>query len=145
MNFKGDKTLPKLFIPFLAILGIILGEIIPVAMEPDPSAAGAKVSIFANWFNFIATVTVYCLLGWLFWWLYKKYHWLIIAGIAAILGAIMEFTFMRPQEANGPNVVENPLSALLFFVIIWPILMLIPYGIFQLLRKLIFKNKQEIG
>ncbi len=118
MNYKGDKTLPKTFIPFLVLMGIVLGEIIPVAIEPDPSAPGAKISIFSDWMNFTATVAVYLLLGWLFWWLYRRYHWVIIVVIAAVLGAIMEFSFMRPEEANGPNVVENPWGALLFFVII---------------------------
>lgn len=133
--------MPKLFIPFLALMGIILGEVIPLLLEPDPNAPGAKVSMFSDWMNFIATVTVYSLLGWLFWWLYRRFHWLIVAGIAAVLGAAMEFSFMRLQEARGPNVVEDPWGALLFFIVVWPILMVLPHDLFQLIKRLIEKAR----
>jgi len=132
---KGNPTLSKWFIFFLFLWAIFVGEILPVwiqALEGTPSdAPGAKESMFSGLDMFVPTMIIYTILALLFWWLYRKLHWLIIILLAALLGVIMEFSFMRPQEAGGPNVVENPLGALIFFVIIWPILLGLPYGIFQ--------------
>ena len=55
----------------------------------------------------------------------------------------MEFSFMKPQEAGGPNVAENPLGAVIFFVIIWPILLGLPYGIFQGSTRLLKKAPNQ--
>lgn len=128
-------------------MAVFVGEILPVwiqTLEGTPSnAPGAKKSMFASLGMFVPTAIIYAVLALLFWWLYRKLHWLIIITFAALLGVIMEFSFMRPQEAGGPNVVENPLGALIFFIIIWPILLGLPYGIFQGSTRLLKKAPNQ--
>lgn len=139
MRWHGDPTLPRIFIPFLAGLAIFIGEIFPVWLERltgiGPDAPGTKASLFAGLDMFIPTVILYLVLGTIFWWLYRRWHWLVVAVIAALLGTSLEFVVFKPEEAGGPNVANDPAGALLFFLIIWPVLLVLPYGLYQLIRR----------
>lgn len=140
MNWRGNNKITKWFVAVVFFWGIIVGEILPVSLqELEQGHPGAKQALFADGRNVLPVFIIYFVLGWLFWLLYKKLHWLVVAILAAILGIIMEFSFMRPQEARGPNVVENPLGAILFFVIIWPILLATPYLIYKIYQKITLK------
>ena len=147
MKLQGNKNLSKWFMVFMFMVAIFLGEILPVWLQglegTSANDPGAKQSMFASWSMFIPTVVIYGLLAVLFWWLYRRLHWLYVILIAAALGVLMEFTFMRPEETSGPNVVENPWGALVFFIIIWPLLVVVPYGIFNLGQKLLLKVRNK--
>ncbi|MBI2588101.1 hypothetical protein HYW31_00070 [Candidatus Berkelbacteria bacterium] len=138
-SLRGNPNLSKWFILFLFLWAVFVGEILPVWMEKLEGTAGqpgAKESMFSGLRMFIPTVIIYSILGLFFWWLFRKLHWLIIVFIAIILGVAMEFLLFKPQETSGPNVAENPLGALIFFIIIWPILLVLPYLIFRGLSRL---------
>lgn len=144
MKLSANKNLTKWYILFMFLLSMFLGEILPVWLQELPqNDPGAKKSMFTSWDMFIPTMIIYALLSLLFWWLYRKLHWLYIGLIAAVLGVIMEFTFMRPEESGGPNVVEDPWGALLFFIVIWPILILAPYALFNLGKLMIIKMRKK--
>ncbi|MBI3103303.1 hypothetical protein HYZ05_00005 [Candidatus Daviesbacteria bacterium] len=141
MTWKGNSNLSKLFIPFIFLWGLLFGEILPVCIEnnlncfPNTTAPGGKESMFSSLSMFIPTIVVYSILATLFWFLYKKLNWKIVAIIAIVLGQAMEFFLFKPQEGNGVNVVTNPTGSFLFFLIIWPILLVLPYFIFHLFYK----------
>jgi hypothetical protein len=138
MNWKGDSSLSKWFALVVFFWGLIVGEILPVSIQGmEQGHPGAKQALFADLGNALATLIVYFLLGWIFWFLYRRFHWLLVVIFGALLGAVMEFSFMRPQEEIGPNVVEDPLEALLFFLVIWPILLGTPYALYKIYRKLV--------
>lgn len=135
MFFRQKQHVSKWFILLLFGWAVFVGEILPVwiqTFEGIPSGApGAKESMFASWDMFIPTVILYTLLSILFWFLYSKLHWLIVLIGAAVFGTVLEFALFRPQETSGPDVVTDPLGALFFFVIIWPILLGVPYGLYR--------------
>ncbi|MBI2010756.1 MAG: hypothetical protein HYS89_00755 [Candidatus Colwellbacteria bacterium] len=137
MRWSGNRDLSKWFIPFMALWGIFFGEFLPVCLEnsfncfPKTTPPGAKESMFSGLDMFIPTVVIYFILATVFWWLYRKLDWKIVFVIAIVVGQVLEFAFFRPQEGDGVNVVDNPLYSFLFFLIIWPILLVAPYGIFQ--------------
>lgn len=120
---------------FLFGWAVFIGEIVPVWIQTlegiAPGDPGAKESMFASWDMFIPTVILYSLLAIVFWYLYRRLYWIWVLVLAASLGTVLEFFVFRPQESQGPNVAEDPVGALLFFLIIWPILLGVPYGLFQ--------------
>lgn len=139
MNWRGNEDLSKWFIPFLFGWALLIGEILPVCFEqkdcfPEATPPGAKESMFSSLDMLIPTIILYALLSTLFWFLFRKLNWKVIVIIAATLGAAMEFSIFKPQE-EGLNVIENPAGALLFFIIIWPILLVLPYAIFTALTR----------
>lgn len=135
MQLTGDKKLSKWFILVLFVWAVFVGEIVPVWIQTlegvSADEAGAKESMFESWDMFIPTVVLYILIAVVFWFLYRRLYWLWVLFLAAALGAVLEFALFRPQETSGPDVVQDPLGALLFFVIIWPILLGVPYALFQ--------------
>lgn len=135
MRFVGDKKLSKWFILVLFGWAVFVGEIVPVWVQTmegvSADEVGAKESMFASWDMFIPTVVLYTLIAVVFLFLYRRLHWLWVLLLAATLGTILEFALFRPQETSGPDVVQNPLGALFFFIIIWPILLGVPYALFR--------------
>ncbi len=87
--------------------------------------------MFSSLSMFIPTTVIYLILATIFWFLYKKYSWKIVAVVAIVLGQIMEFFLFKPQEGDGVNVVSDPVGSFLFFLIIWPVLLVLPYFIFR--------------
>jgi hypothetical protein len=83
---------------------------------------------------FVPITIVYALLAVLFYFLYSKFNRYVVFGIAPVLGLIMEFTFMRPQE-NDINVVTNPFYSAIFFIVIWPIILIPPYFITKFISR----------
>lgn len=139
MQLGGNKKLSKWFMPFLMVWALLIGEILPVCLEnrdcfPQSTPVGGKESMFSGPDMFIPTLMLYGLLSVIFWLLFRAFRWTILIMVAAILGAAMEFLVFKPQE-TGVNVVDNPIGSLVFFVIIWPVLLIAPYGIFQFLAK----------
>ena len=135
LKIHGDQHLSKWFILLLFLWALFVGEIFPVWMQAiegvSSDAPGAKESMFSSWSMFIPTVIIYTLLSIMFWWLFRKLHWLVVAIIAMTIGTAMEFLLFKPQEASGPNVSEDPLGSLIFFLVIWPILLVVPYWLFR--------------
>ena len=146
-KIHGNQHLSKWFILLLFLWALFVGEIFPVWMQSiegiSSDTPGVKESMFSSLSMFIPTVIIYTLLSIIFWWFFRKLHWLIVAIIAMILGTAMEFFIFKPQEISGPNLSEDPLCSLIFFLIIWPILLVVPYWLFQAGRwfKIRFLNK----
>ncbi len=150
MQWKAAKPLSKWFILFMAIWAILIGEILPVCLEnydcfPDEIAVGGKESMFSGFGTFTSTIIVYLILGIIFWFLFNKLDWKIVIVISIISGQLLEFLVFRPQEATEINVVENPISAFLFFLVIWPILLGPPYFIFNWFFKKRPKKKNSFN
>jgi hypothetical protein len=128
-NWRGNRRLSPLFIPFLALVGIILGEVIPACSNPGGcfvEPPNGKHSLFVDYL-FIPITGVYLTLGVFFWFLYRRLNWVIVAVIATALGEAMEFVLFRPQENPGINVVDEPLRAFVSLLFVWPILLVAPY------------------
>ena len=131
-NLAGKKDLSFTFVMFLVGWGVLFGEVVPVWLQEAPQGSpGAKESMFASLEMLIPTVIVYVLLALLFWWLFRKAHWVIVICVAAFIGVGMEFLLFRPEEVAGPHVTEDPFAALLLFVIIWPLLLLLPFCVYN--------------
>lgn len=138
MTWRGDQKLSRTFILILLSIAIFIGDIFPVWVDrlegKNAGTPGVKESMFANPSMFFGTFFFYSLLAVFFWWLYRKLHWLIMFILAVVIGTAMDFLVFKPHETGGPNVAENP-PGVVFFAIVWPILLVAPYGIFQLLSK----------
>lgn len=130
-NLTGKRDLSSVFVVFLFGWGVFFGEILPVWTQPVPAgASGAKESMFASTEMLIPTVVVYTVLATLFWWLFRRVHWLIVLFAAILLGIGMEFLLFRPEETAGPNVTDDPLAALVFFIVVWPLLLVLPFCVY---------------
>jgi len=141
VKLNGDKNIPKWFIFFIALWAILVGEIIPVCLEnlncfPAKVPPGGKESMFSGPGMLFGTVVFYLALSTSVRLLFKWLNWKIVSVLAILIGIILEFVFFRPQESGGPNVEKDPLGSIIFFAIIWPVLLVAPYGLYKLyLRK----------
>jgi len=134
---RGDKTLPLTFIPFLMLASVFSGEVMPVVIAIFGGVFGtygAKEPIIKSWPDFGLILVIYTVLGSLFWFLYRFLSWRIVALFAFVLAFILErWVYWHPEGEVG---VSNAISfgTILQLVIIYFLVLVLPYLIFQKIR-----------
>lgn len=147
-KLAGDTNLSWWFALYYFVVALFLGEILPVWIQSfggvDSHTSGAKSAMFENWQADLPKILTYAVIAVAMYYLFKKLYWLYVGLIGVAIGLLVEFLIARPQEANGPNVVANPIGSIPSLVVVWFILILAPYAIFKLciwFKKIILKKK----
>lgn len=119
MNIMNkDRSLAQKYI-LIAFLWALSAEVFPTF--------GAEGR---TWLSFASIIPVLLIVTSIFYFLYRYFNkWLVIMT-GAILGIIMEFSFMRPTDLPFGNVNDQKFLAGVFFFIAWSIIIGAPYFIF---------------
>jgi len=137
MIWRGDKTLPLTFIPFLMLGSVFIGEVMPVVIGIFGGVFGtygAKEPIIKSWPDFGLILVIYTVLGSIFWFLYRFLSWRIVALFAFVLAFVLErWVYWHPEGEVG---VSNTISfgTILQLVIVYFLVLVLPYLIFQKIR-----------
>ena len=138
MNWRGDKTLPWTFIPFLMLTAVFIGEVLPVVIGIFGgvfATYGAKEPIIKSWPDFGVVLIIYTVLGFFFWLLYHYISWRIVALFAFVLAFSLEkWLYGHPEGEIG---VTNTISfgTIIQFVVVYFLVLVLPYLIFQGIRR----------
>jgi len=138
MTWRGDKTLPWTFIPFLMLTAVFVGEVLPVVIGIFGGmfgAYGAKEPIIKTWPDFGIVLIIYTVLGSFFWLLYRYISWWIVGLFAFVLAFTLEkWVYSHPEGEIGLTNTMS-LGAFVQFVIIYFLVLVLPYLVFQAIRR----------
>ncbi len=137
MNWRGDKTLPWTFIPFLMLLALLIGEVMPVVIGIFGgvfATYGAKEPIIKSLPDFGLVLIIYSVYGFLFWLLYRYINWRVVAVFAFVLAFVLEgYVYWQvPGSVNLTNTVS--FETIVSFLIVYFLVLIVPYLIFQAIR-----------
>lgn len=138
VKWQGDKSLPWTFIPFLMLTAVFIGEVMPVVIGIIGGVFdtyGAKEPIIKTLPDFELILIIYTILGIFFWLLFRYLNWRVVVVFIIILDYILE-RFVYWQVEGSINLVTAPsIGTFIGFVIAAIIVLILPYAIFQAIRK----------
>ncbi|MCL5411203.1 MAG: hypothetical protein M1150_00425 [Patescibacteria group bacterium] len=114
-NQKRDLSKIYLLIAFLWSLSV----------EVAPTFGGER-----TFGSFLTIIPVYLILSLVFYFLYKFFNQWLVITFGALLGLVMEFSFMRPEEIPFGNIHNQQFLAGIFFLLAWSVITGVPYFIF---------------
>ncbi len=137
VNWKGDKSLPLAFAPFLMLWALLMGEVMPVVIGIFGGVFGtygAKEPIIKTLPDFGVVLIIYVLLGFLFWILYRYINWRIVMAFGFVLAFSLE-RFVYAQVEGSINLINSvSVGTFIEFIIIYFLVLMLPYFIFQRIR-----------
>lgn len=115
--FNQNRVLSKIY--------ILIAFLWALSVEAGPTFDGDR-----TFQSFASIIPVLLILSIIFYFLYKFFNkWLVII-FGALLGLVMEFTFMRPETIPFGNIETEKFLASIFFVLVWAFIIGAPYFIF---------------
>lgn len=118
-----NKNLSKLY--------ILIAFLWALSFEAGPTF-GAEGR---TWLSFISIIPVLLVVISIFYLLYRFLNKWLVIFLGAILGIIMEFSFMRPTDLPFGDVQTHKFLAGIFFFIAWSLITGAPFFIFSWSQK----------
>lgn len=88
-----------------------------------------------TWMSFTSIIPVLLIVSTIFYFLYRYFNKWLVIFLGAILGIIMEFSFMRPTDLPFGDVQTHKFLAGIFFFIAWSLITGTPFFIFSWSQK----------
>lgn len=108
-----STALPKYYIPIAFAWGILVGEMVP--------GVGRVVPLI--------------LLTVVFWILFQRFRWELVVLAAPTVGLVLEMTVISPGEVGLVQLLEDPVRGLMFYVVVWPVMLVVPFLITRLVTR----------